>query len=1484
MKKRFLALILIISMLSVMFMATAEDTDTTSVTVNVSVSGEYQGTNHWSEATYTFDVNDGAAADYGWLSNGEYKFMYYPATGQIKNASQATSFALEDGKDIPEYIVIPYSIEAFSTGYASYAAKTIACYAANANYAIFRWNSSADTNIVIPEGITTIPAHVFGQNSGSNKNMKFILPSTLTTISYNSFAQSSSGGIYTNFDIPAGVTSIDTGAFTNCRNTDYVLPSGVTTLKAIFTFNRNLQNVTFEGNIPSIPDNCFRQCYALHSLTFKGNLTAPTVGTSAFNGVSSLSDFTVYYPANATGFTDESFQALFPSGTKFEKLPGVPVAEDLTITGKNVVGETLSASYTYDDPMNNAESGSTAIWSRSDDADFTTNVETIKTESVSSALGSSYTLTAADAGKYIRFAVIPRHAGTELNVGDEASVVYSQRIRMPQTVPIVTLTSPGIGYKAYVNSQITLSANATCDNTNITKVEFYADSDLVATVNELPYTAVWTPEVDGDYTITAKAYNALGEYASTEGVAVKIYDLSESIEPVWASKWSYDFNDFTSTETFTSQDGLPGGFPTYLNYSSTITSAHGLFGKAEDDYCMALHSTAEGKGEPARMYMSMANMDSGNKVYYAEMDVAFSTTDETRYFFCTRTSKGTYTNFNFWNSGKIGYTDHTGNHDFVDSEGNAVSYEANKWYHIAMVLDFENVAVEYYLSYDDEDIVVKTFPKDKTTFDYTSEISTKGIRSQGQTGITYMDNMSCGQIQDSYITSVIETPTRGSYLKGNAVNFKGYAKDSRGNSIEKVEIYGNGVLIGETGNADYSISKTLDPGNYSIIAKAISSDGYVGYSDTVNITVSGIAVSNIFSDGMVLQRGRNLKISGTGINGTIVTVSLLESQESTVVSDGKWEVILPPQPANKGTILTISADGVDIVFNNVAIGEVILCTGQSNMQYSLNKFSNLISEADQDYPDIRLFKQNSSTSNTPQTNIDDGKWVTATQVQSTSFSAMGFLTGKYYYLSQNGEVPVGLIYAAHGGSAINVWVPNTAYDYDPDLRASKTSNTYYNKMIAPFTATTIGHVLWYQGCANTYFSNNYEKLLTAYIDSYREEFGDDMMDFIIVQLPVYDFERSYNATRTAVGVRDGEWNVSRYLDRVATVVSIDCGDPYNIHPGDKLPIAQRAVLALRHFTEPQNTSLVWESPSYDSYTLGEGTMTIYFKNTAEGLRTTDGQAPRGFKIAGDDGVFTDADAVLVDNTIVIDTTSVAGTPVVRYAWENVPTLNGEYTTVNLVSSEGLPVAPFRTDTGRYHLMISSDGTSSGVYNYVPMIRNITADSIIDGKSVVTVNARDYDDSITTVEVFADGVSIGFADNIPGTTLYTLDWADATAGTHSFYAIATDTAGATSVKRDPSFSSVTVTPRQYSVNITDSSLITLSGSFANGVTATAKEFSNYKLIIAAYNGNTLCNVKISDTDTVSLTPEELEDATDVKAFLFTDMESIIPVSTPATLIK
>ncbi len=870
---------------------------------------------------------------------------------------------------------------------------------------------------------------------------------------------------------------------------------------------------------------------------------------------------------------------------------------------------------------------------------------------------------------------------------------------------------------------------------------------------------------------------------------------------VWAEKWSYDFNEFISDEVFSSSNKINftgANPPTVGYYNGTVTSEHGLYGSAREDYHFAIHSSSKG-GETVRLLSNLNNLNRPVDNLVAEMDVAFTTTTEKRFIASYRTT-GPVDNLVFDNNRKIGCFTETGIQYFTGDDGQEILYEAGKWYHVAVKLDFENDTISYYL---DDKMLGSITPKNANSFSFTSnaEISYKGSANKDEPGTTYIDNLSISHEQSSYVTSVMSSPQGRTYLNSSAVEFIGNADDSRGNNITKTEFYIDGEKKYETTDASYSFTKLdIAPGKHTVVAKSISSDGTEGFSETVEIVMADYALPVMYENGMLLQRNRPVRIAGQANDGAEITVSVGGKTGKATADKGTFEIILEPLSASKNTDFTIT-DGTTVTSYNASIGELILCNGQSNMAYHMFQFPSLQGLLDKDYEDIHLFKQDSLTSNTPQTDIPSGRWVNASQKEVMYFSAFGFGTGRKLYDALLEEVPVGLIYAAVGGTNINMWVPNGTYNTDPDLYSiiAKNNTTHYNRMVAPWKDYTIGHVVWYQGEANTYINQNYEKALTKYIDTMRDAFRDENMDFTIIQLPIFDYAKSYKtALRTAVEVRMAEWNVSEKIENVATVVAIDTGDAVGIHPDDKLPLVERTANAILHFINPKDDTIKYKSPSYVSYTMDGSNMIITFKDVYEGLMTKDGEAPKGFKIAGDDGIFVDAVVRLEGNTIVADTSAVTGTPKIRYAFEDTPALaaNQKTTTLNLVNSAGLPLAPFKTDNDRYQY---KDETFTETVNFTPMIRCITAGDVINGKAVITVKAFDADDNITKVEVFADGNKIGDAEK-ESYGIYTITWNEATEGKHTMYAIATDSEGTTSTEQHVSLGTKTVLPVEYIVNI------------------------------------------------------------------------------------
>ena len=284
-------------------------------------------------------------------------------------------------------------------------------------------------------------------------------------------------------------------------------------------------------------------------------------------------------------------------------------------------------------------------------------------------------------------------------------------------------------------------------------------------------------------------------------------------------------------------------------------------------------------------------------------------------------------------------------------------------------------------------------------------------------------------------------------------------------------------------------------------------------------------------------------------------------------------------------------------------------------------------------------------------------------------------------------------------------------------------------------------------------------------------------------------------------------------------------------------------------------------------------------------------------------VAEDVEAKLVGNTVEIDVSAITGEVKIRYAYEDVPAQVGVKSGVNLVNSAGFPMAPFRTDNDRTHFATydSATGVYSDPINFAPMVRDITATDITEGTSTITISARDYDDIIKSVEVYVDGVVVGQAAMAAYDT-WTYDWTQATEGSHQIHVIATDELGTTNAKGHSTLGSVAVTPVKYTVNL-KTAVPSVFGKFTNLSGGEITNFSgaelkNFagadgvkittigegKLILAAYDGDTLVKCVLTDEKSASLTAAEMGSADVVKAFLFKDMESLTPVTIPTSINK
>jgi sialate O-acetylesterase len=359
---------------------------------------------------------------------------------------------------------------------------------------------------------------------------------------------------------------------------------------------------------------------------------------------------------------------------------------------------------------------------------------------------------------------------------------------------------------------------------------------------------------------------------------------------------------------------------------------------------------------------------------------------------------------------------------------------------------------------------------------------------------------------------------------------------------------------------------------------------------------------------MVLQRGTTVPVFGTGTPGDTITVSFLnQNLSTTVAANGTWQVNLASMTAsNASNTLTVSETGqVPVTFTGVQVGEVWLCSGQSNMGKPLSYADNsapYISDAGNH--DIRLFQM--TAGNGPATS----SWQISNSTTAANFSAVGYWFG--LDLQEDMNVPVGLIQATHDGTAISHWEHTdggTGDDYDAMVKA-----------IQPFA---VKGVLWYQGESNG-GDASYQKELTDMIGEWRSDWGLSALPFGVVQLP------------------SSKWTIARIaqLHTVETVahtylvVTSDLPNSDQLHPTDKYPVGIRSSIGARGSVYGESIEWSGPMPQYPPNSFASGsTVVTNFNHLGNGLTTSNGAAPSQFTIAGSNGHYSSATAVIVGNTV-----------------------------------------------------------------------------------------------------------------------------------------------------------------------------------------------------------------------------------------------------------
>jgi sialate O-acetylesterase len=447
----------------------------------------------------------------------------------------------------------------------------------------------------------------------------------------------------------------------------------------------------------------------------------------------------------------------------------------------------------------------------------------------------------------------------------------------------------------------------------------------------------------------------------------------------------------------------------------------------------------------------------------------------------------------------------------------------------------------------------------------------------------------------------------------------------------------------------------------------------------VSNALAQLRLPAVFDDHMVIQQQSPVPIWGWShpTQEIVIKVSW-DTLTIKTKSDNAtyWAATIFAPVAGGPHTITIQAGGEKRVLQDVMSGEVWLCSGQSNMEWSMEASGDgrtMISSVND--PNIRLFHIPKSAASDPQVR-GEGDWRVCNAESVRYFSAVGYFFGKK--LNNELNVPIGLINASWGGTPAEVWVPKARIDANPELKASaalqkddrpwcpSSPGVVFNSMLNPIIPYRLAGALWYQGESNTGAPATYKKLMETLVLEWRRQFLTDL-PFYYVQIAPYDKYGGQGGTL----IREQEVKMLEIPRTGMAVISDLVDNVSDIHPQFKKPVGERlANIALADTYGKKD--IVHRSPLYQSMDVEKNKIRITFSNAPGGLVSKGGE-PTEFMIAGADQKFYPAKAKIEGSTVVVSAKEVKTPVAVRFGWNNssIP---------NLFSKEGLPVSCFRTDT------------------------------------------------------------------------------------------------------------------------------------------------------------------------------------------------------------
>jgi len=439
-----------------------------------------------------------------------------------------------------------------------------------------------------------------------------------------------------------------------------------------------------------------------------------------------------------------------------------------------------------------------------------------------------------------------------------------------------------------------------------------------------------------------------------------------------------------------------------------------------------------------------------------------------------------------------------------------------------------------------------------------------------------------------------------------------------------------------------------------------------------------ITLPSVFSDNMVLQQNSKIAIWGwAGPGETIKIVASWNSKDTVKVkadNTSEWKTSIQTIGAGGPYSIKILGSG-NAELKNVMLGEVWICSGQSNMEMSVNwKLINGEEEASKaNNPNIRIFHIQKIGAEYPQQTCN-ATWTMCTPETMRATSATGYFFARE--LQEKLHVPVGIIVSAWGGTPAEVWIEKSRIDNNPELSKNRnnehfegwpgTAGVLYNSMIAPLAPYGIAGAIWYQGESNCGNYTIYSLLMKTLIENWRADFKKDF-PFYLVQIAPYN----YGDKGTSQYLREQQEMVTRIVPNTGMVVISDLVDNIkDIHPKNKLDVGKRLANYALAETYKQNIS-AYKSPAFQSMQVTKDKVRLTFSNVITGLKST-AKTPAQFLIAGEDKNFVPATAKMDGNNIVLSSKLVKTPVAVRFCFDNT-------SMPDVFSTEGLPLAPFRTD-------------------------------------------------------------------------------------------------------------------------------------------------------------------------------------------------------------